>query len=112
MKNRELFILLTLTINCLDINTKKDIKINESKFIENYLKTDKNKKLEQIKNYIELIKFSKKNQINIKKAKSYYCFLQYLLKFQKYYQQKKSKNEVFYLAFKGLVILERLLNEY
>jgi len=111
MKNIELIILLELTINCLDMNEKNDKKLNEINSLKNYLTTNKNKKLEQIENYIELIKFSKKNKINLKKAKYYYCFLQYLFKFQKYYQQKKSKNEIFYLAFKGLIILKTLLNK-
>jgi hypothetical protein len=112
MKNSELIILIKLTINCLELNNDDNLGINERNYIKNYLKTDKNKKLEQINSYIELIKFSKKNQMNLKKAKSYYCFLQYILKFQKRYHQKKSKNEVIYQGFKGLIILKRLLKEY
>jgi hypothetical protein len=111
MKNTELFILLKLTINCLDTNEKSNRKLTEINSFKDYLTTDKNKKLEQIENYIELIKFSKKNKINLKKAKYYYCFLQYLFKFQKYYIKKKSKNEISYLAFKGLIILKQLLNK-
>ena len=60
----------------------------------------------------ECINFLKNEILTLEKAKHYYSFLQYLAKFQASYKFKKSKNEIFYLSFKGLVILKKLLTEY
>lgn len=111
MNNIELLGLVELTINCLDKTKTREI-VDKKHFIESYLKQDKTKKLKQIENYLNCINFLKNEILTLEKAKHYYSFLQYLAKFQASYKFKKSKNEIFYLSFKGLVILKKLLIEY